>query len=233
METLTYRRPRIVALVILVLVVAGLSSLLSIGRQEDPTIANVFATVKTSFPGADPGRVETLVTVELERELREIPEIKHINSSSMTALSFVSIQLQDELSDDEIEQVWSKVRDALDDAALVFPQGVLEPEFESNSDGAYAAVVSLTADHPGVPIPIVGRYAEDLADLLRNIPGTKAGRCFRSPGRRGAHQHRPDSGSRPWADGQPDLRHHPRRRQQGAIRPPAVGRKRLADQCGG
>ncbi len=181
METLTYRRPRIVALVILVLVVAGLSSLLSIGRQEDPTIANVFATVKTSFPGADPGRVETLVTVELERELRQIPEIKHINSSSMTALSFVSIQLQDELSDDEIEQVWSKVRDALDDAALVFPQGVLEPEFESNSDGAYAAVVSLTADHPGVPIPIVGRYAEDLADLLRNIPGTKLVDVFGAP----------------------------------------------------
>ena len=181
METLTYRQSRIVALVILVLAFAGLSAFLSIGRQEDPTIANVFASVKTSFPGADLGRVESLVTLEIERELREIPEIKHINSSLMMALSFVSIQLQDELSDDEVEQVWSKVRDGLDDATLTFPEGVREPEFETTGDGAYAAFVSLTATHRDVPITIVGRYAKDFAELLRNVPKTKLVDVFGAP----------------------------------------------------
>ena len=51
MHTLTFRQPRLVALIILVLISAGLSSLLSLGRQEDPTITNLFATVTTQFPG--------------------------------------------------------------------------------------------------------------------------------------------------------------------------------------
>ena len=61
METFTFRQPRVVALIILVLVSAGLSSFLSLGRQEDPTITNLFATVTTQFPGADPERVESLI----------------------------------------------------------------------------------------------------------------------------------------------------------------------------
>lgn len=181
METLTYRQPRIVALIILVLLAAGISSFTSIGRQEDPTITNVFATVKTAFPGANPARVEALVTVEIERELREIPDIKHIDSSSINSLSIVSIQLEDELTDDAIEQTWSKVRDALDDATRLFPQGVGQPDFATNSDGAYAAVIALTAGHSDVPTTIVGRYGEDLADLLRNVPGTKLVDIFGAP----------------------------------------------------
>ena len=72
MLSLTYRQPRLVALIMTVLVAAGLSAFLSIGRQEDPTITNLFATVTTTFPGADPARVEALVTSEIEEELREI-----------------------------------------------------------------------------------------------------------------------------------------------------------------
>jgi multidrug efflux pump subunit AcrB len=62
METLTFRQPRIVALALLVIIAAGLASLLAIGRQEDPTITNLFGTVTTIVPGADPARVEALVT---------------------------------------------------------------------------------------------------------------------------------------------------------------------------
>jgi multidrug efflux pump subunit AcrB len=54
METLTFREPRLVALALLVIVAAGLSALLSIGRQEDPTITNLFATVSTAFPVRTP-----------------------------------------------------------------------------------------------------------------------------------------------------------------------------------
>jgi hypothetical protein len=41
---LTWREPRIVALALLVVIAAGLSAILTIGRQEDPTITNLFAT---------------------------------------------------------------------------------------------------------------------------------------------------------------------------------------------
>ncbi len=181
METLTFRQPRIVALILMVIIAAGLSALLSIGRQEDPTITNIFATVTTPFPGADPARVETLVTAEIEEELKEIPEVAVIDSASATGISIVSIELIETLADNRIEQVWSEIRDALDDAALDFPPGALDPEFSADGAGAYAAIVSLTAAHNGVPTTIMARYAEELADRLRNVPGTELVDVFGAP----------------------------------------------------
>jgi len=61
MDTLFLRKPRLVVLALLVILSAGLSALWSIGRQEDPTITNIFATITTIYPGADPARVEALV----------------------------------------------------------------------------------------------------------------------------------------------------------------------------
>lgn len=181
METLTFRQPRLVALVLLVLISAGLSSLLSIGRQEDPTITNLFATVTTVYPGADPARVEALVTAEIEEELRTISEVDTIESTSATGVSIVSIELLETLPDSRIEQIWSEVRDALADAARAFPPGVLEPEFDSDGAGAFAAIVAVTAGHADVPMTIAGRYSKDLADALRDIPGTKLVEVYGAP----------------------------------------------------
>ncbi|MEM8581943.1 MAG: efflux RND transporter permease subunit, partial [Pseudomonadota bacterium] len=125
METLTFRQARLVALILLVLVSAGLSSLLSLGRQEDPTITNLFATVTTQFPGADPQRVEALVTTEIEEELRRIEEVSEITSVSRQGVSVVSVELLETLGEAEIEQVWSEARDAVEDARRRFPMGVL------------------------------------------------------------------------------------------------------------
>lgn len=178
METLTFRQPRLVFLILMVLIATGLSSLLAIGRQEDPTITNLFATVTTPFPGAEPGRVETLVTAEIEDELKQIPEIDTIESVSSTGVSIVQIELLETLGDERIEQVWSEVRDALEDARANFPSNALAPEFDGDGVAAYAAIVAITAQRAGISPSILTRYADDLADQLRNIPGTKAADTF-------------------------------------------------------
>ena len=181
MDTLTFRNPRIVALALLVIITAGLSSLLAIGRQEDPTITNIFATITTQFPGADPARVEALVTAEVEDELRKVPEVDEIQSVSATGISTVSIELQETLPNDRIEQVWSEIRDAVADAAQRFPAGALEPEFDSDNSGAYSSIVVLSPSHDSVPMTIVARYSEEVADEFRNLPGTKLVETFGAP----------------------------------------------------
>lgn len=181
MGTLTYRHPRLVALILLVLISAGLSSFLSLGRQEDPTITNLFATVTTPFPGADPARVETLVTAEIEEELREIAEVDVIESVSRSGVSVISVELLQTLDGATIEQVWSEARDAVEDARRNFPSGVQPPEFNAEGISAYSAVVAITADHDGVPISITHNHAEALADRLRAIPSTRAVDLFGEP----------------------------------------------------
>ncbi|WP_227268672.1 efflux RND transporter permease subunit [Roseobacter weihaiensis] len=181
METLTFRQPRLVALILLVLISAGLSSFLSLGRQEDPTITNLFATITTPFPGADPARVETLVTAEIEEELREIAEVDTIESVSRSGVSVISVELLETLDENTIEQVWSEAHDAVEDARRVFPEGVEPPEFDAEGISAYSAVIAVTADHDGVPLSIVHDHAEGIADRLRAIPSTRAIDLFGEP----------------------------------------------------
>ncbi len=181
METLTFRHPRLVALIILVLVSAGLSSFLSLGRQEDPTITNLFATVTTQFPGADPERVEALVTAEIEEELRKIAEVDEISSVSRSGVSVVSVELLETLDEATIEQVWSEARDAVDDAAQNFPAGVLPPEFDAEGVSAYSAVIAVAAESADYPVTLLSRHAEALGDRLRAIPATRAVDYFGQP----------------------------------------------------
>ncbi|MGR3433786.1 MAG: efflux RND transporter permease subunit [Shimia sp.] len=181
MLTLPFRQPRIVALIVLVLVSAGLSSFISLGRQEDPTITNLFATVTTRFPGADPARVEALVSAPLEEELREIAEVDTITSVSRSGVSVVSIELLETLDDATIEQVWSEARDAVEDARRSFPSGVLAPEFDAEGISAYSAVIAVTATHDDVPLSLVARHAEALSDRLRTIPNSRAVDLFGAP----------------------------------------------------
>ncbi len=181
METLTFRHPRLVALIILVLVSAGLSSFLSLGRQEDPTITNLFATVTTQFPGADPERVEALVTAEIEEELRKIAEVDEISSVSRSGVSVVSVELLETLDEATIEQVWAEARDAVEDARQNFPMGVLPPEFDAEGISAYSAVIAVAADDPDFPSTLLSRHAEALGDRLRAIPATRAVDYFGQP----------------------------------------------------
>ncbi len=181
METLTFRQPRLVALILMVLISAGLSSFLSLGRQEDPTITNLFATVTTQFPGADPERVESLVTAEIEDELRKIAEIDTVASVSRSGVSVVSIELLETLDEATIEQVWAEARDAVEDARARFPGGVQAPDFDAEGISAYSAVISITATDPEMPLTLLARHAEALGDRLRAVPSTRAVDYFGQP----------------------------------------------------
>ncbi|MCP5082691.1 MAG: efflux RND transporter permease subunit [Alphaproteobacteria bacterium] len=174
METLFFRNKRIVALAIFMILAAGLSALSTVGRQEDPGISKIFATVLTAYPGADPARVEALVTEKVEEELKQIPQIKKIESTSRTGISVVQVELGWKLGKAEIEQTWSEVRDALSDAARNFPQGVAEPSFDDDRIGAFSAISAVHA-RPGVEVSpaVLKRYAELLQDRLRELSGTQ------------------------------------------------------------
>ncbi|MEO0359668.1 MAG: efflux RND transporter permease subunit, partial [Pseudomonadota bacterium] len=80
-----------------------------------------------------------------------------------------------------IEGIWSEIRDALADAEARFPAGALTPDFSSDETGAYAAIVAITPAHGDAPLAIMGRYGEELADLLRNVAGTKLAEVFGAP----------------------------------------------------
>ena len=177
-----YRHPRYFALIILCVFAVGLNSFSNIPRQEEPTLTNFAGTITTFYPGATPDRVEALVTKPLEDELRKISELDNLHSTSSTGVSFMNIRLVDSLSREELERVWAEVRDAMSDAATLFPQGVGDPSFDNDRLRSFTAIVAISP-HPGreVPLSLIGRLGEDFADRTRNLDGTKFVEIFGEP----------------------------------------------------
>ncbi|TXS92947.1 efflux RND transporter permease subunit [Parahaliea maris] len=169
-----FRHRRFVTLLVIIILATGLSSLRSIGRQEDPSITNFLATVTTFFPGAPPARVEALLTRPLEDELRRIPEIDELSSTSSAGVSFINIKLEETLSKVDIQRAWTEIRDALGEVSTRFPPGAGAPVFDDDRLTAYTTILALSAaEGREVPLSLLHRIALDLADAARNVNGTE------------------------------------------------------------
>jgi len=179
MANLFFRNTRLTILVVGLVLVAGAVSLQSLARQEDPTLTRRFGTVTTFFPGASALRVESLVTEKLESRLQELHEIDELDSLSRTGVSVIQIDLADEYGADDVDEIWSKVRDKLSDAAVELPIGATEPEFEDRTSTAVTFLASLVWEGEGaVPMGLLSRLAEELENRLRNVPGTRETELF-------------------------------------------------------
>lgn len=175
-----FRNTRLLVLTIIIFLVWGYASFQSLPRQEDPTLVARVAVVNTLFPGASAERVEALVTEVVESEVSEIEEIKTIASTSRIGFSTVAITLQDAVKD--AEPVWSRVRDKMEDANLLFPPGAFKPELETTENRAYSMILSLTWNQAGEPnYAILRRFGEELEIRMRGVAGTEEVEAFGVP----------------------------------------------------
>jgi multidrug efflux pump len=178
--TVFFRRGHLLALAIIILLTAGLSALTTLPRLEDPRIDTRNVLVLTAYPGASAERVEALVTDVLEDELRQLSEIKEIESTSRADISVLSIELQAWVDNGTNQQIFSKIRDSLSDASQRFPAGVVEPELDEKR-GATSFTYLVALRSPAgydTPMSILSRMSEELADRFRNVSGTELVRVY-------------------------------------------------------
>ena len=179
--SILFQNPRLLVLMIGVIVVAGLSSYYVVPRMEDPVLGKRVAVVSTVLPGANAERVESLVTETLEDRLRDISEIKEIKGTSRAGMSSLVVELRDDVVD--VDPVWSRVRDRLDDATAELPPQATSPDFERLELKAFAALVAIKWQRDGTPnMAILRRLAADLKLSLRDVSGTEDVQLFGDPG---------------------------------------------------
>ena len=168
---LFYRSPRLLALTLLLILTAGASALVNLPRAEDPTMRQRNAQIFTALPGADAERVEALVTDVIEDVLAEFEEIKEIKSSSRAGISSIAIELKD--SEDEVDEIWARMRDDLESARADLPAAAGAPDLVKFELAAFTLMVGLTwtADPPAERA-VLGRLGEEVADRLRAVSGT-------------------------------------------------------------
>jgi len=181
--TTFFRRGHLLALSIIIILVAGLSAVTSLPRLEDPRIDLRNVIILTSYPGASAERVEALVSDVLEDELRELYEIKEIKSTSKAGFSSVLVELQDWVDSSSNQQIFSKIRDSLENASSRLPVGASKPILEDKRGAtAFTMLVSIDAAIPETTsLSVSGRLASELVDRLRNVPGTELVRLYGNP----------------------------------------------------
>lgn len=181
--TIFFRRGHLLALSIIIILVAGLSAVTTLPRLEDPRIDLRNVIILTSYPGASAERVEALVSDVLEDELRELYEIKEIKSTSKAGFSSVMVELQDWVDNSTNQQIFSKIRDSLDNASIRLPDGASKPILEDKRGAtAFTMLISIDADLPEkTSLSVSGRLASELVDRLRNVQGTELVRLYGNP----------------------------------------------------
>lgn len=181
--TAFFRKGHLLALSIIIILVAGMSAINSLPRLEDPRIDLRNVIVLTSYPGASAERVEALISDVLEDELRQLYELKEINSTSKAGFSSIFIELQDWTDNSTNQQIFSKIRDAIDEASKRFPAGAGEPFLEDKRGAtAFTVLLSISPKYPiNTEFTQVGRMASELSDRIRNVTGTELVRIYGEP----------------------------------------------------
>lgn len=167
-----HNHPRMLLLSVGMILVIGLSSYHVLPRMEDPVLRKRIGIVTTTLPGAGAERVESLVTAEVEATLEDIGEIKQLLSTSRSGVSNVVVELRDDVVD--VEPVWSRVSDRLDDVVDRLPADAASPELERLPLKACAAIIAMRWEREDqVNFVILSRLAQELERSLRSIPGTE------------------------------------------------------------
>jgi multidrug efflux pump subunit AcrB len=173
----------LLGLAIALSLLAGLAAWGSLPRIEDPRITTRNALVVTTLPGGDAERVESLVTKPLEDALREVAEIKTIESTSRAQVSLISLELDDRVTDRDNQAIFSKIRDRLAETESELPPEAGKPALDDQRGAvAYSLIVAVAWQGAGDPaLGILDRLSLELADRLRNLAGTEQVVRFGAP----------------------------------------------------
>ena len=139
------QKNRISLSLLAIVVFLGASLYAGLPRDSMPPYVIRVATIVSYFPGANPERVELLVSKNIEEVVQEIPEVKTISSQSRTGLSVVTVELKDEVKQEELQDVWDELRRKLEDMTNL-PQGV-EPDLNDDDVGVvYGIILGLISE---------------------------------------------------------------------------------------
>ncbi|HMM12834.1 MAG TPA: efflux RND transporter permease subunit [Bacteroidales bacterium] len=165
----TLNNSRITLIAILVVAIIGIGNYFELERDSMPPYTIRIATVVTQFPGADPHKVETLVTEPLEEVIREMAEVKTITSESRPGLSVITVELITDVGGEELQSVWTTLRNKVEDLKPTLPQGVFGPVVKDEDIGTvFGIILGVTGD--GVPYNKLEDYAKEVRDELLLLP---------------------------------------------------------------
>jgi len=164
---LALKRHATVLVLVVIIVVAGLSSYFALPRESTPDIEIPYIVITSVYEGVAPADMEKLVTNPLERKLKGLDGLEALTSISNDGLSTVILEFSPSV---DIDDALQKVRDKVDQA-----KGDLPTDMD---DDPLVKEISFT-DFPILRVVLSGpmslkrlkTFAEQFEDRFEAIPG--------------------------------------------------------------
>ncbi|MEM6547984.1 MAG: efflux RND transporter permease subunit [Pseudomonadota bacterium] len=160
---------RFTYLMMALILLLGVSSYLNVPKRENPTITIRTAAVIAEFEGMSPERVEDLISVPIERKIREIGEVEDIETIITSGQALLYIHLYDRVEGLGIEDAWEDLRNKMEDVVADLPEGTSGPFVNTDYGDVSIATIAVTGD--GFDLAYVEDVAEDLQRELYQVDG--------------------------------------------------------------
>ena len=136
------KKDRISIALILFFFLGGIFAYFNMPQAKDPSFTIRTAVVITQFPGATPERIESLVTIPLERKIRQIEQIDHIESTSKNGVSTIYVYIQERYK--EMTPIWDEIRKKIDQVRL--PQEAAKPFLDDSYSEVFGTLVTIVGE---------------------------------------------------------------------------------------
>nr|WP_136250248.1 efflux RND transporter permease subunit [Ningiella ruwaisensis] len=161
-----FSRSRTIALVFIMLVLAGASAYFSIPKEAEPDVTIPIVYVSVVYDGISPEDAERLLIRPLEKELQTIEGLKEMSATG--SQGFASVTLEFDAGFDA-DQALQDVREKVDIAKAEIPAGSEEPRVtEVNISLFPVLTVVLSGD---VPERTLLSISKDLKDRIEALAG--------------------------------------------------------------
>lgn len=165
------KNPLICTIVILIAMIGGWLAYEKMPRFEDPEFTIRVAKVITTYPGASPEEVLDEVTEPLETAIQQLAEVNTVTSTSSAGYSDISVDIKFEASPTkgDLQIVWTKLRNKIDDAQRNLPPGAGPTIVNDDFGDVYGLYYLLTGE--GFTPPELLIYAKELRKELLQVKG--------------------------------------------------------------
>ncbi|KHD25513.1 multidrug transporter AcrB [Vibrio caribbeanicus] len=156
-------------LFLVILAIGGYTSFMDLGRLEDPAFTIKDAMIISTYSGATSQEVEEELTYPLEKEIRKLPYVDRITSTSSNGMSQIMVSMEMEYGPDELPQIWDEMRRKINDLRPNLPSGVNSIQILDDFGDVYGIMLMLTGE--GYDYIELKRYADYLSRELELVDG--------------------------------------------------------------
>ncbi len=158
----------LVGYLMIVLLIAGIRSYFSLGRNEDPAITIKTMVVQANWPGATLKDTLNQITERIERKLQETPNLDHLRSYTVAGQARIFVDITGATPSSAMPGIWYQVRKKVSDIKSSLPSGTVGPYFNDEFGDTYGVVYGFTAD--GFTHRELRDYVEAARSRLLQVP---------------------------------------------------------------